>query len=154
MKNVARLLGFDSQRPETEYGTGPDVLWSIGKLRYLVIECKNGATTQTIAKKDCDQLSGSMHWFGTKYDATCKPTPVMIHVAITADRAAACHPEMRVIDEEKLEDFKMAFRAFAVAVAALGNFGDTKQVRDLLKSNRLDGDSFLQSCTSGHRFAR
>jgi hypothetical protein len=154
MKNVARLIGFDSQRPEAEYGVGPDVLWSIGGLRYLVIECKNGTTTQTIAKRDCDQLSGSMHWFATKYDATCKPIPVMVHFAITVDKAAACHPEMRVINEENLAEFKTALRAFAVAVAALGNFGDTKQVRALLKSTRLDGDSLVQSCTAAYNSAR
>jgi hypothetical protein len=33
---LGRHLGFDSQRPERDHGDGPDVLWLLGDLRYLV----------------------------------------------------------------------------------------------------------------------
>ena len=35
--------------------------------KYLVIECKTEATTQTIKKDYCNQLSGSVNWFKENY---------------------------------------------------------------------------------------
>ncbi|MCV3262305.1 hypothetical protein OGZ01_00385 [Vibrio harveyi] len=63
MDNLAKMLGFNSQRPELAYNKGPDNLWSIGNQQYLVIECKNEATSDTINKSYCNQLNGSSTWF-------------------------------------------------------------------------------------------
>ena len=63
ISDLGRLLGLDSQRPEQKYKSGPDNLWSIGDLSYIVIECKSGAKSPTISKSDCDQLGGSVKWF-------------------------------------------------------------------------------------------
>ena len=60
LKTIALYIGFNSQRPEEEIGKGSDVLWSVGNLKYLVIECKNGATTSSISKRDCNQLQPPM----------------------------------------------------------------------------------------------
>ncbi|MEU9272698.1 hypothetical protein AB0E04_46030 [Streptomyces sp. NPDC048251] len=53
-------LGFPSTRPEKLYGTGPDNLWALSAARQAVVELKTGCTTDTIAKKDMDQLGGSV----------------------------------------------------------------------------------------------
>ena len=66
---LALPLGYISQRPEKEYGHGPDVLWSLGELRYFVIECKNGVTNGIVNKSDANQIAGSANWFRTQYDA-------------------------------------------------------------------------------------
>lgn len=50
LKMLAQYFGFNAQRPEDEFRRGPDVLWETGGLTYFVIECKNGATTETINK--------------------------------------------------------------------------------------------------------
>ena len=50
LRIIARYIGFIGQRPEGEFGKGPDVLWGVGNLKYFVIECKNGATVATIIK--------------------------------------------------------------------------------------------------------
>jgi hypothetical protein len=57
------FLGFGSHRPEREIGKGPDNLWAVGGLNYLVIECKSGVTAAQISKTDCNQLIGSVSWF-------------------------------------------------------------------------------------------
>jgi hypothetical protein len=57
------------------------VLWAIGSLRYLVIECKSGVTSDRIRRSDAAQLAHSMSWFTERYDQTCRATPVMIHPA-------------------------------------------------------------------------
>ncbi len=68
---IGRFLGFDSQRPENEYGKGPDNLWSCGNLTFFVIECKNGCTSNKINKHDTNQINGSINWFSNEYDDTC-----------------------------------------------------------------------------------
>lgn len=42
MQDLGYFLGFGSQRPEDTIGHGPDNLWALGNLKYLVIECKVG----------------------------------------------------------------------------------------------------------------
>ena len=49
-----------STRPEKLYDTGPDNLWALSATRQAVIELKTGCVTDTIAKKDADQLGGSI----------------------------------------------------------------------------------------------
>jgi hypothetical protein len=63
VKNLAYMLGFNGQRPENDFGKGPDNLWSTGSLKYFIIECKNGAINEIICKEDINQLNGSINWF-------------------------------------------------------------------------------------------
>jgi len=116
VQELGILLGFHSQRPENEFGSGPDNLWSIGKSRYLVIECKNGATSDTISKPDCNQLGGSMRWFNSYYDSSQKPTPIIIHPSSKVSRRTTPPADMRVIDNKHLEKLLKAVRAFTSAI--------------------------------------
>lgn len=75
LADLALAIGYLSQTPEGTTGRGPDVLWSLGRQRFYVIECKDGATVDTIAKDYCNQLTGSMTWFTDKYGPTCTATP-------------------------------------------------------------------------------
>lgn len=106
LKRIARFIGFNSQRPEAEYGKGPDLLWEVGGLEYFVIECKNGATSDTICKRDCNQLNGSGEWFINNYDRTCKFTPILIHPSVKFEYAASPKSNTRIIDEEKLTSLR------------------------------------------------
>jgi hypothetical protein len=103
---LGQLLGFKAQRPENDEGKGPDDLWAVGELRYLVIECKNGATTAKVNKHDCNQLAGSMNWFKMSYDATCTAVPVLIHPSNAFEKAAAPHPGTRVMIPKRLDALK------------------------------------------------
>jgi hypothetical protein len=38
---LAKILGFPSQRPDKEWKEGPDNLWKINDNQYLLVECKN-----------------------------------------------------------------------------------------------------------------
>ncbi|UGY28893.1 hypothetical protein HU675_0020150 [Bradyrhizobium septentrionale] len=68
---VGKYDGVDLPAKACE-GRGPDNLWALGALQYLVIECKSGAVkASSINKHDCNQLNGSMNWFADKYDKSC-----------------------------------------------------------------------------------
>jgi hypothetical protein len=147
MRDAALILGFGAQFPEEEYGAGPDVLWATGGLRYFVIECKNEATTDTVNKKDCNQLGGSMNWFKAKYDTTCTAIPVMIHPVSAIEHGATPPPGARIVTKEKLPLFRDAFMKYCVGVSRLANFGQPKDLASLVIAHKLTPEAFIPAYT-------
>ncbi|MGH2731758.1 MAG: helicase C-terminal domain-containing protein [Actinomycetota bacterium] len=148
MESLGRHLGFESHRPELETGQGPDVLWALGGLKYLVIECKSGATGEFIWKKDMEQLAGSANWFTEKYDASFTAVPLLVHRVAKLDHKAAAHPNSRVVTEGCLDRLKKTFRAFAQSVADRWGSLGVEFVADRLAAQSLTGSSLIQSFTS------
>jgi hypothetical protein len=144
LASVAFLLGLAGQRPEAETGRGPDVLWSLGSSRFLVIECKNGATTDTINKHDCNQLTGSMQWFEDKYGSMCTAVPILVHPARVFEHAATPHPDTRIVTKDKLDQFCQALRGFSAAVAGLPKYGTPEAVAKLLAGHGLAAGELAQ----------
>jgi hypothetical protein len=143
-KEIGSILGFRTQRPEKEFGRGPDVLWEVGERTYFVIECKNGVTSQNpINKGDCNQLNGSMIWFAEKYDSTCSAIPVLIHPKTETDHAASLHAEVRIITVELLEQFREAVRKFAIA-AGSANRSNPNEIRSILEEFGLSHKGLLK----------
>jgi hypothetical protein len=147
MCEVAELLGFGSQRPENDYGKGPDVLWATGNLNYFVIECKNGAVSERVNKSDCNQLTGSVMWFQTKYDQTSTCIPVLIHPSNIFERAATPAPNTRVMTPEKLDQFKQSVRDFSIAVASKMNTIEHDDVYKILDHHNLTPMKILDCYT-------
>jgi hypothetical protein len=143
VKNIARFIGFNSQRPENEYHKGPDDLWEIGKLNYLIIECKNGSNLDFINKHDCNQLNGSANWFLEKYDNTCKYTPVMIHKSNIFEYAASPHLETRIITEEELKLFYTAVQQFIKAICIENKMHDVSYIKEKLTYYKLRSEDIV-----------
>lgn len=149
IKQLARYLGFNSQRPESDYNKGPDVLWETGELNYYVIECKNGATTGTINKHDCNQLNGSAMWFEEKYDNTCRYTPIMIHPSSVFEHAASPHGHTRIINAESLENLKSAAAGFVKSVCVENNIQNVDKIREMLIYHKLRSQELTENYTTG-----
>lgn len=147
-KNIARYIGFDSQRPEQEFKKGPDVLWKTGDLKYLVIECKNEATSTTICKDYCNQLTGSGTWFETKYDNTCTYTPVMVHPATIFEYAASPHPRTRIITKVKLSEFCNSVREFIKSIGSSNEIGNQEAIRQKLIAYKLIANDIVENYTA------
>lgn len=148
LKAIARYIGFNSQRPEAEYGRGPDVLWEVGNQVYFVIECKNGATTDTINKGNCNQLNGSGVWFTEKYDKTCSFTPIMIHPSVRLEYAASLQEDTRIINEEKLDLFRRNISDFIQSLCVENKISDEKFIRKRLIFHKLIADNFCKNYTT------
>lgn len=145
-------LGFGSQRPERDTGQGPDVLWSLGLLAYLVIECKSGSTTDAIWRHDAEQLSHSMDWFAEKYDHTCTAVPILIHHTNELDPRAAARPGARVITFDRLTRLRDAVTGFAAALGATNGYRETDAISAQLTARHLNGRGFAQHWgTDPHR---
>jgi hypothetical protein len=148
LKVIAPYIGFSSQRPEAEYRKGPDVLWELGNLSYFVIECKNGATTGTINKHDCNQLNGSGEWFTNSYDKTCSFTPILVHPSVRFEYAASPKANTRIINEEKLLLLRKNISDFINSLCVENKIHDDKIIRDKLIFYKLRADEFCENYTN------
>lgn len=150
-KKIARYLGFESQRPELEYKKGPDVLWSLGELKYLVIECKNEAYVESISKSYCNQLNGSAIWFEDKYDSTCEYTPILIHPSHTFESAASPNQKTRIITNNELTKFRDAIRDFIKAIASNDELSNPTAIREKLITHKLRSGDFVTQFTTSFK---
>lgn len=154
MRELGRLLGFGSQRPELEVGKGPDNLWAVGGLRFFVIEDKNGATSDIIAKSDCNQLLGSMEWFNQAYDKSCIAIPIMVHPETKFDQYSSPSADFRMLDKVGLKKLREAIKAYATSVAASNGLSDPAKIRDRLAQFGLSGAKFVETFTRGFTKAK
>ena len=68
LKNLGRVLGFSSERPEKEQGVGPDVLWVLDGNSSWIIEAKSKKLPHNLlSKAEHGQLLQSAEWFHTHY---------------------------------------------------------------------------------------
>jgi hypothetical protein len=151
MALLGLAVGFETQRPEAELGKGPDDLWALGGLRFLVIECKNGATTNTIAKKDADQLAGSMNWFHGAYDQSCQATPIMVHPALMFHGAASPMPNVRIVDEECLVKIRAELLSYATAIGALKTMPKADQLQGFFAQSNFTREKFIAHFTKASK---
>lgn len=145
IKQLAQFLGFVGQRPENDYGKGPDNLWSVGNNKYFVIECKNGVTNHIINKHDMNQLNGSIAWFKEKYDHTSSCVPVMIHLGDTCEHGATPLEGCVVVTSEKLKLFKKSIKDFSLAIKEKINQID--EIKKLLIHHNLRSNDIIKHFT-------
>jgi hypothetical protein len=143
IKEVALHLGMVAQRPEHEFGEGPDDLWALGGATFAIIEAKGGTTTNFISKTDCNQLGGSVRWFDSTYRGLGTCTPVMFHPVRDAASDATPPNGAWVVTSDKLEELRQAVREWGESVASRTGFGSEQDLTVDLKSRQLMGDSIL-----------
>lgn len=148
---VAKLIGFRSQRPENDTGKGPDNLWSMGDNDYLVIECKNGATAERISKHDCNQLNGSGAWFRSIYDQSATFCPIMIHHSNFPEYAATLNEGSRIMTIGNLDNFKQSILNFIKAICSSDKKHDEKFIREQLISCKLRALDIVNNYTKTFR---
>ena len=148
LNQIGKLLGFVCSRPDREIGGyGPDNLWAIDSSKYLVIECKTEATTPTIKKDYCNQLSGSVNWFKENYVYPNECIPIMIHPSTVVDAVASPDENMRVMTEKELECFRKKVRDFYSALCQNGNINDVSYINELLCMYKLRKDDIVNMYT-------
>src|SRR5262249_7473849 len=96
--------------------------------------------TELISKDYCNQLAGSMNWFGANYDSTCRAVPILVHPSHTFEYASSPHLETRIIDAEKLPELREACRSLAKSLAANAAFRSPASVADLLNARGLPAE--------------
>ncbi|MBF6635580.1 DEAD/DEAH box helicase family protein [Rouxiella silvae] len=148
IENVAKIIGFNSHRPENDTGKGPDDLWSLGDGEYLVIECKNGASSPKINKHDCNQLNGSGEWFIEKYDHTSRFTPLIIHPSTKIEHAASLRETSRVMTVNDLDKFKTSVSSFINSICSANKMHDESFIRERLIAHNLRAQNIVRNYTT------
>lgn len=150
LNSAAEFIGIKGQRPEKLFGEGPDNLWALANGSFLIIECKNNATSEKgIAKSDAGQIEQSMTWFTTKYPATTG-TPVMIHPHRKGADGATLRPDLHIMTEDELGKFRKAVEAFAKSIGDPDTLNSTQKIKDLIQSHGF-GEEFLSRYTKAPR---
>lgn len=145
MEELGNVLGFNSQRPEQEFGKGPDVLWSVGNSKYLIIECKNEAKAE-VWKRDAAQLAHSMSWFLGKYDQTDTGIPILVHHNGYHAQEAIPPPHARVLDKVRLQKLCESLKQFARALSNRSPY-DRTDVLEVLQHQGLMAGDFIDRYT-------
>ena len=144
INEIGLLIGFGSQRPEKAYGKGPDNLWAFSNGEFLVIECKNGATSsQGISKHDLGQLSQTIDWFQEKYTNTASMKALIIHPLNKTGPGAAMIDGARVITERQLVKLRESLLSFARALGDANVLNDTHRIAELLTAHHFSPSSFF-----------
>jgi hypothetical protein len=144
--SLGAFIGIKGQRPGKLFDEGPDNLWALPEGSFLVIECKNNATSDNgISKTDAGQLDQAMTWFGTKYPAATG-TAVIIHPHRKLGDGATAVCGMRVITEEELKKLRKALEAFAKALGDPDTLNNVKKVNELVNAHGF-GAEFLARYT-------
>lgn len=144
MKELGRVLGFSSQRPDKEIGNGPDNLWGIRNKYYWIISCKNmvekGRTG--ISKAEVGQLTGDIAWFNENY-SDCEGKPVFIHRVSKLDDNVSMEELPWVITEERLQKLKNSVINFYNSFQMVPRDRISSElIRSKLKDSGLDTDDF------------
>lgn len=151
LRRLGLHLGLGAERPEKEWGAGPDVLWALGDRGYWIIEAKTGATTDRISKSDASQVATSTDWFHERYGDDASGTPVLIHPARRLATDATARPGSRVLQPDRLAELVKQVSAFAAALAS-DRWDDRDTVNRLITGHKLrasDLHEYLRSIQSG-----
>jgi len=149
LKEIGLLLGFHSSRPEDEVGKGPDNFWISEDNKFMVIECKNGTTTEQISKHDCNQLNGSIIWFESLYPTQKENCyPIMIHNSSTFTYECSPNPNIRIITPPLLEKLKGEILNFANNVVNPSVFSNPVEISKLLQQLKLTGKLIYTNFTT------
>ncbi len=137
--DLAGLLGLVSQRPERDYGRGSDVLWALSNEKFAVIEAKSGSVGEYIAKKDINQLAGSVNWCRAEYGGGISIVPLIMHPSNIVHKSGTPPQDTRVLNRKKLEELKTSVLAYARALAHDDPFCDETKVQKQLREHKLLG---------------
>ncbi len=107
LKEIGKIIGFNSIRPEHEDRNGPDNLWVLPNNKIWVIECKNEVEDSSIGinKDQVGQMANSIAWVKDNFK-TFDRVPVYIHPKKNYTVHAHSSVEEFVITQTNLREFK------------------------------------------------
>lgn len=148
VNGFAHAIGLNYQRPEQQFGIGPDNLWVFPDGKFFVIECKSGTTSQAgISKADLGQLEQSISWFEERYGGMVARVPILIHSLDRPGPGAARIDEVRIISAPQIEKLKIAFECFIRALGDSNVLNDVTRIGELLTLYNFTSNAFVNAYT-------
>lgn len=142
---LAKILGFPSQRPDKEWKEGPDNLWKIGDNIYLLVECKNNVDVERneINKEETGQMNNACAWF-EKVNGDVSVKNIMIISTKNVSRAAGFNKPVQIMREGKLRSLTQNVRNFYLEFKGLDlNDLSEKRIQELLGIYKLTSEDLI-----------
>lgn len=141
--DLARILGFQGERPDKAWKEGPDNLWALRDGEYLLVECKSEVSLDRaeIHKDESVQMIKASAWFAKHYKGV-KVKRVLIIPTLKVSKAAAFTDDVEVMRDKSLSRLRKNVKDFFHEFEALdlGNISESK-VQKLLDAHGLGTDS-------------
>jgi replicative superfamily II helicase len=145
LDELSRALGFAGERPDKEWKEGPDNLWALDDVNYIIWECKSEVQLNRaeINKSEAEQMNRSAAWFMKHYQG-CKAMHIEIHPALHVQSAGHFLQEVFVMRDKELKSFVQAASKFFASFEHQ-NFSDLSlpHIQNLLNSNALSVENLL-----------
>lgn len=146
LRVLGQFLGLESSRPDKEFGTGPDVLWTSPGLPALCFEVKTDKDLESkYQKKEVGQLSDHVQWVKDNTE-TKSIIPVFVGPIVSATETANPPDDFFVISLDQFKDLSdrlvaaltdSASKALPITIQA--NLSKVFQERDLVWPECFDG---------------
>lgn len=94
---LGRFLGFESSRPDNEFGTGPDILWCLPNSVGLCFEAKTNKINGVYKKSEIGQMPDHVEWVKANKHVT-GVIPIFIGPMVPASSSANPNDEVRVVE--------------------------------------------------------
>lgn len=147
---LAKVLGFPSQRPDKEWKEGPDNLWKIDDNTYLLVECKNNVDVERheINKEETGQMNNACAWF-EKVNGNVAVKNIMIISTKNVSRAAGFNKPVEIMRESRLKSLTQNVRKFYLEFKGL-NLNDLSEnrIQKLLGTYKLTSEDLLSDIYS------
>jgi replicative superfamily II helicase len=115
LADLGSMLGFSTERPDKNYGKGPDVLWLLNSRLGLIIEAKSRKNRDNaLTKEQHGQLLNAAEWFKGEYPRY-RGVRVSMHPNVKATGATVTG-ESKALTYEKLNALIAEARALIVAL--------------------------------------
>ena len=145
LHEVGEAVGFQCQRPDKQWGQGPDNLWGLKTGKYLLFECKSEVDLKRaeINKNESGQMNNSCAWFKREYP-DAEATNIMIIPSPKCNSAGGFTEEVEIMRSKELSRFCLNIRHFFEQLRTfdLTELSDLK-VQGLLDSNKLTVEALL-----------
>jgi replicative superfamily II helicase len=139
LDELSRALGFAGELPDKEWKEGPDNLWALDAIQYLLWECKNEVeiTRAEINKHEAEQMNRSSAWFEKHYPGM-NVKRIIVHPSHKVQSAAAFTHDVEAMREGELKHFVKSAREFFKSFESL-NFKDlsTAHIQKMVNAHKL-----------------
>lgn len=113
MNDLAKFLGFDSQRPDKEWKAGPDNLWYLRDNDYIIFECKSEVADDRdeIYKSESEQMNSASIWFEKNYGRR-NLKRILIIPTRKVSKSGGFSDEVQIMRKNRLKLLKEKVRSF------------------------------------------
>lgn len=138
LADLGSMLGFSTERPDKNYGKGPDVLWLLSGRLALIIEGKSRKNRDNaLTKEQHGQLLNAAEWFRAEYPGYTG-VRVSLHPNVRAT-GSTVPGESRALTYEKLNALTAEARSLIVALCE----SVVPREEAVMRCERLLGESNL-----------